>query len=192
MNPEQITLVVGLGIVVLGAIVWVFKKPERAAQNTIKIPGGFEFTMNTPAIATMAIGVVLVVVSRTLPTLPDSPKPVPPDVPAGELDPAPAPPSDKRVNAFVITFNQSDKSAWREWKRATPDRWIETYPSGNEEVFDVVGHFALGDCPGTVVKSQNDKNHRVFIPDKGCPGMPFHFSNDNKNWLFASPMTDVN
>jgi hypothetical protein len=103
-----------------------------------------------------------------------------------------------RVSAFVIgALNRNGapaggtSSARRDWKRATPDRWIEIYPPGNMEYFDVVGRFIVGDCPGTVMKNEDDKNHRAFVPDKGCPGMPFYISDDNKNWGIASAMTDV-
>jgi hypothetical protein len=114
------------------------------------------------------------------------------------LPPAPPALPQARVSAFVIGALNRDgapaggmASARRDWKRATPDRWIEIYPPGNMEYFDVVGRFILADCPGTVAKNENDKKHRFFIPDKGCPGMPFYISDDNKNWGVASAMTDV-
>jgi len=82
-------------------------------------------------------------------------------------------------------------SARRDWKRVTPDRWVETYPGGIPSYFDVIGRSTLGDCPGTIVRNEADKKHRVFIPDKGCPGMPFYISDDNENWGIASSMTEV-
>jgi hypothetical protein len=102
-----------------------------------------------------------------------------------------------RVNAFVImAYSQTGPaggmpSARRDLKRATPDRWIETYPTGTSSYFDVIGRATLGDCSGTVARNQISKSHRVFIPDKGCPGMPFYISDDDKNWGIASAMTDV-
>jgi hypothetical protein len=125
------------------------------------------------------------------------PKPLdPPDVEG--LHPASAETPDARVNAFVITtYNRVEVpaggmvSARREWKRVTPDRWIEFYPGGIPSYFEVIRRATLSDCPGTVLKNQTDKAHRVFIPDKGCAGMPFYISDDNKNWGIASAMTEV-
>ena len=66
MNPSQIVLFVGIGIVLLGAYVWATRKNQSSTANTIKRPGGFEFTLTTPALAMMAMGVVLILVSSLL------------------------------------------------------------------------------------------------------------------------------
>lgn len=82
------------------------------------------------------------------------------------------------IEAFAVGGRPAggQKSARRDWKRVTPDRWVENYPGGTQSYFDLVGRFTIGGCPGTVVRNQDDKKHRVFIPDKGCPGMPFYGS----------------
>jgi hypothetical protein len=56
----EVTLFAGLGLIALGALVWVLK-PETNAQNTIRLTG-LEFALNTPAIAIMTLGVVVVLI----------------------------------------------------------------------------------------------------------------------------------
>jgi hypothetical protein len=121
--------------------------------------------------------------------------PTPPPV----LGPSAAPETPAtRVNSFsIMVYNAAGspaggmQSAQRDWKRVTPDRWVENYPGGIPAYYDLVGRITLSDCPGTVVRNEVDQNHRVFIPDKGCAGMPFYISDDNKNWGIASAMTNV-
>jgi hypothetical protein len=103
-----------------------------------------------------------------------------------------------RVNSFAIqVFNTMGAppanmdSGRRDWKRVTPDRWIEVYPNGTTVYLDVLGRGTLEDCPGTIVRGEVDRAHRAFIPDKGCPGMPFFISDSGQNWGIASPMREV-
>jgi hypothetical protein len=59
---NQIAFYGGLVLVVVGLLLWIFRggSPER---NIIKLPGGIEFELNTPAFVVMAFGVVLVIIS---------------------------------------------------------------------------------------------------------------------------------
>jgi hypothetical protein len=116
----------------------------------------------------------------------------------GKTGPEPPVIPATRVNAFTImAFNSAGlpaggmQSARRDWERVTPDRWVEKYPGGIPSYFDVVGRITLNGCPGTVVRNEADQSHWAFIPDKGCEGMPFYISDDNKNWGIASAMIDV-
>jgi hypothetical protein len=63
VGPRDVALYVGLAVVIFGALMWAFGRAQPDAQNVIKLPGGFEFTINTPAIGIMAVGVALVVIS---------------------------------------------------------------------------------------------------------------------------------
>ena len=59
---NQIAFYGGMVLVVVGLSLWVFRggSPER---NIIRLPGGVEFELNTPAFVVMAFGVVLVIIS---------------------------------------------------------------------------------------------------------------------------------
>ena len=59
---NQIAFYGGMVLVVVGLLLWVFRggSPER---NIIRLPGGVEFELNTPAFVVMAFGVVLVIIS---------------------------------------------------------------------------------------------------------------------------------
>jgi hypothetical protein len=78
MAPNLVAFLVGIGIVVFGAGVWAVKPPAPTEQNKISFLG-FEVTLSTPAIAIMAIGIVLVLASTMLPgNTPDIPHPLTP------------------------------------------------------------------------------------------------------------------
>jgi hypothetical protein len=110
MPPNQVALFVGVGVIVLGALVWVFRPQEPNAENTIKWPGGFEFTLNTPAIAVMALGIVLVLIGTMYPNTPSPPiaEPVHPTTPPTQAqnppptEPPPLPECSpaKTINTF--------------------------------------------------------------------------------------------
>ena len=65
MAASQIVLIAGLAIVVFGAAVWALRPSATTAENQIAF-AGLTVKMNTPALAVMALGVVLVLVSATL------------------------------------------------------------------------------------------------------------------------------
>jgi hypothetical protein len=67
MAQNLIAFLVGIAIVILGAIVWVFRPANPNADNKISLFGLFDVTLSTPAIAIMAMGVVLILVSTRLP-----------------------------------------------------------------------------------------------------------------------------
>lgn len=102
------------------------------------------------------------------------------------------------VNAFVVVaYNSAGapaggmQSARRDWRRLTPKQWVEMYPGGISTLFDVIKRDKVSGCSGTIAINQDDHAHRVFIPDKGCPGMPLYFSDDNVNWHIVSAMTEI-
>lgn len=59
----------GLGLVFVGLLLSIFRggSPER---NIIKLPGGIEFELQTPAFVVMAFGVVLVIISTWMNEVP--------------------------------------------------------------------------------------------------------------------------
>jgi hypothetical protein len=65
MASNMIVLVTGLAVVVFGAAVWAFRPPDPAAENQIEFMG-LKLKMNTPALAVMALGIVLVLASTML------------------------------------------------------------------------------------------------------------------------------
>lgn len=79
--PNQIALYVGLLIVVFGALDWAIKPPEPNAQNVFKMPGGFEFTLNTPALAVINLGIVLVLIAIMFSETSEPPHPIPATTP---------------------------------------------------------------------------------------------------------------
>jgi hypothetical protein len=92
MTPATVVLFGGLLIVAVGVAIWAIKKPEPNAQNTFNLPGGFGFTLNTPAIAVMAMGVIVMYLGLNVP----APQPADPERPAASNQPqtqVPSPPA---------------------------------------------------------------------------------------------------
>jgi hypothetical protein len=110
MTASQVALFVGVGVIVLGALVWAFRPPEPTAENKFSVPGGFEFTLNTPAIAVIALGIVLVLIGILYSNTPSpiGTEPANPTTPAiqsakpGPTQPFPQPECTpaKTINAF--------------------------------------------------------------------------------------------
>jgi hypothetical protein len=68
LTSGQITLSTGIILLLFGAIAWMLSKgslPETV--TTIKLPGGFEITLGTQALAFMAFGVACVYFSTKFP-----------------------------------------------------------------------------------------------------------------------------
>jgi hypothetical protein len=108
MPANQVALFVGVCVIVLGALVWIFRPKEPNAENTIKLPGGFEFTLNTPAIAVMALGILLVLIGTMYPNTPSPPpaEPVHPTTPPTQAqNPAPTEPSPQPECSPAKTIN---------------------------------------------------------------------------------------
>ena len=78
----------------------------------------------------------------------------------------------------------------RNWRRAQ-NKWVEIYPEGKKNYFDIVGASIVNGCKGVIAKSNDDIAHKVFIADRGCEGMPFYIKDRGKAWGFASEMYDV-
>jgi hypothetical protein len=57
---NQIALIVGAVVVIVGLLVWAVKPPTPDSATKIQLPGGFEITVNAPALGVMALGIVLV------------------------------------------------------------------------------------------------------------------------------------
>lgn len=63
----QIALLFIAGIFVLAGVgVWIVRPNLASAANTIKTPWGFEFTMNTPALLVMAMGLIPLALAATI------------------------------------------------------------------------------------------------------------------------------
>lgn len=96
-----------------------------------------------------------------------------------------------RISSFTI-FPKTGVGSTnkRIWKRAVHDRWVETYVADNiEAVFRVKCRTTLSNgCPGTVLSNEHDPSFRAFIPDKGCPGMPFLIRSGSNGWSIVGPM----
>lgn len=63
MPGNQIAIYAGILLIALGAVVWLLQKPSGPQQNVIKAPGGFEFSLATPAFVVMALGIILVLIA---------------------------------------------------------------------------------------------------------------------------------
>lgn len=110
MPANQVALFAGVGVILLGALVWAFRPPQPNAENTIRGPGGFEFTLNTPAIAVIALGIVLVLIGTMYSNTPSPPasEPARPTTsPTQSSNPATTPPTSqaecnpaKTINTF--------------------------------------------------------------------------------------------
>jgi hypothetical protein len=88
MSGAQLAvLILGIAIVLGGFAVWALRPAEPTAANTLKFLGS-EFTLNTPALAVMAFGVVLILIA-----LNSSSPPGPQGPPRGDA-------LDDWVNAF--------------------------------------------------------------------------------------------
>jgi hypothetical protein len=188
VNSNDITLYVGLGIVILGAGAWFFKQ-ATTSESIIKGPG-FSFTLHETSLAIIALGIILVIISRLGP--PEEQIVYEPKL--GVVpQPAPAPALSTDVSSFNITVSLVGVSqpVSREWRRMSATQWSEIYPDGTKYIYDVVGPFTLNGCAGTVVKEEGSTSHQVFIPNKNCPGMPFSINDDNKGWGGSSAMTNV-
>jgi hypothetical protein len=99
---------------------------------------------------------------------------------------------ETRVNAFTITVSVGQQVFKRRWDRVTPDRWVETYlESGARITQNVIKRMILADCSGTVVEEAEIPRKYAFIPDKGCPGMPFRISHQSPVWGVASHLENI-
>jgi hypothetical protein len=132
--------------------------------------------------------------SLPLPWCPGQPKPSPPPsvLPRTTLPKEPfTPPTAFAIQVNLLTAPGAPvQTARRDWKLFAPNTWVEIYPDGRQYVYDVVGRFALENCPGTAVKEKSEA-HWAFITDKGCVGSPLYISRDGKNWGFAATMTEL-
>jgi hypothetical protein len=72
-------IVIGLLVVIFGAVIWAFVPPAGARKTTIRLPG-FEISLDVPALAVMAIGVAFVAAGIRPPS-PPLPSPDPPPSP---------------------------------------------------------------------------------------------------------------
>jgi hypothetical protein len=66
---SQIALYAGVILIFAGFAVWVWRPDSAAQSNTMKF-AGFEFALNTPALAVMAIGIVVMIVGLYAPSQP--------------------------------------------------------------------------------------------------------------------------
>ncbi len=107
------------------------------------------------------------------------------DPPAGSEVP------ETRISEFVIMPLVGGERSRRDWKRVKPDLWIETYPNGIQSYFDVKARIIVGGCPGTMAIDEAQHSHRVFIPDKGCAGMPFRINDNNQGWGIVGEMVNI-
>jgi hypothetical protein len=108
------------------------------------------------------------------------------ETPAG-----PATPEAEVTHFAIMPEFPAGTVSKRDWRRLTPDRWVEIYSaSGIQTFFEVKGRIILDGCAGTKVANQQQPSHLAFIPDKGCPGMPFKINDDNRGWGIVSPMTE--
>jgi len=73
VNQSLIVLLVGIAVIASGVIAWLVRKDQGSAQNKVKLPLGFEFELNTPAFAIIALGIGIIVVSTFIPNAAKSP-----------------------------------------------------------------------------------------------------------------------
>jgi hypothetical protein len=57
----------GVVLIVIGVVYWILRPSSPAQKNAIKLPGGFEFELNTPAFALVVLGIVLMLISQQFP-----------------------------------------------------------------------------------------------------------------------------
>jgi hypothetical protein len=92
-------VIVGSLVVIFGAVIWAFRPPSGAGKTTIRLPG-FEISLDVPALAVMAVGVVLVVIGTAPP-----PEPSPSSGPSPSLGPSPPTlPVAERCYDFTGTY----------------------------------------------------------------------------------------
>ena len=116
MEPSTIVLYAGLLVVLVALIIWVFRKPDPNAQNTIRA-FGIEFALNTPALAVMALGIVVIVIGLT-----QGQKPAPSPVPPAALPPPPssAPPAAKQLTIYPQIGSDADRGKFASLKATLP------------------------------------------------------------------------
>jgi len=172
MGQNLIVLVVGLGITIFGALIWAFKRTERRAENKIDFLG-LHLTLNTPALAVMFVGVILVLVSLMQVTPAPDPKPS-----ATSADqPAEYPEMDAtRTHSFEFTTPPTEvKAGLRKWTRVAPDVWEQVYPDGTKEYSYTLKRIHLDSCDGTIVVNKNDLDFQAYVPDRNCDDREFMF-----------------
>ncbi|UCI21365.1 hypothetical protein FJ970_10580 [Mesorhizobium sp. B2-1-8] len=69
----------GVVLIFVGVVYWILRPSSPAQKNIIKLPGGFEFELNTPSFALIVFGIMLMLISQQFPEW-VGPKP-PPDSP---------------------------------------------------------------------------------------------------------------
>lgn len=57
----------GVLLIVIGVVYWIARPSSRAQKNVIKLPGGFEFELNTPSFALIVFGIALMLISQQFP-----------------------------------------------------------------------------------------------------------------------------
>jgi len=63
---DRVAFYGGIVLIVVGLAAWLLRPNSPGEQNAIKFLG-FEFTLNTPALAVMVIGIVMMVLSPSFP-----------------------------------------------------------------------------------------------------------------------------
>ena len=140
-------------------------------------------------VAIIAAGSIALIASRSTPHESDA-------IAKADAMPAfaDAPPegSTTRVNAFSLKVRLGETWVDRTWARVAPKQWVETDDHGGKAYLTTVRRTTLGDCSGSVLLGDEEKTKLVFVPDKGCAGMPLKISYEGgKSWGVAGWMTDV-
>lgn len=100
--------------------------------------------------------------------------------------------AETRIQGFTTTVVIGTDRFVRTWARVKPTDWAESAESGARTYYSARRRIIVGDCAGTVVQGDEERTKLVFIPDRGCPGMPLKISyEEGRSWGTAGTMTDI-
>ncbi len=80
----------------------------------------------------------------------------------------------KVPNFFCFDYEGDPEPGKRLWLRLDDKTFVERYPSGKEDKFNILGRITVDKGMGVVVE-RADKGIQAFIPDKGTAKMEFKF-----------------
>lgn len=119
-------------------------------------------------------------------------------IPPSPTATAPAAVNDLAVPAasdtVPVTFSfdyQFDDPGVRTWHRLTDRSWVETFPSGRQELFRETGRTTVEGDAGTIITSRESDKLEIFVPDKNAKLQWTRFRQGGQAWSFLGEMQNV-
>ncbi|MFZ6692682.1 hypothetical protein [Undibacterium sp. SXout20W] len=99
--------------------------------------------------------------------------------------------ADAKLLARFAWDYQFEPVGRREWRMINQNRWLEVYPDGSIQRFDVQEVAQLGGCNGMLVAKESERDFQIFIPFNGCEKMWLRFRRGSGEWLWLGEMKEI-